>query len=153
MEKSSLWRNGSAEDLDMTLRLQFLFKRHKNIRITHAPDSIVHTDAPNTIWGFIKQRMRWEGDIIFVYFRRHRRKLLPKYLGWKNWFFVILSGVLLHGIQPLLITFGVIYSLMVLPITILIPVYVAVYLFYLIVMIVNYTTYMLIVSNRKKRRY
>lgn len=150
LEKTTLWRNGTAEDLDLTIRLQSLFKRHKGFKIAHSSGSVAHTDAPDTLWPFIKQRMRWDGDTIFIYFKRHRKKILPKYMGWKTFLFVVFSGIFLHTIQPIALVVSLIYVVCKFPPYVYISVYFVVYLYYLVTNIVFYVTYIVLVSERKK---
>jgi cellulose synthase/poly-beta-1,6-N-acetylglucosamine synthase-like glycosyltransferase len=151
LKKTTLWRNGTAEDLDLTLRMQSLFKRHKGFKIAHSAGSIAHTDAPDTIWSFIKQRMRWDGDTFFIYIRRHRKKILPKYMGWKTFLFVAFSGIFLHTIQPMVIVLSLLYVLFKFSPHIVISIYFIAYLYYLVTNIVFYVTYIILVSERKRQ--
>ncbi|AXA33223.1 glycosyltransferase family 2 protein [Francisella adeliensis] len=150
LKKTTLWRNGSAEDLDMTLRLQFLFKRHKNLKIKHVPYSVSHTDAPESVWVLIKQRMRWDGDTYFIYIRRHLKRLLPRYLGWKTFFVTLFSGLFFHAVQPIVIVISLIYTAFMFPVHVIVPVYVAVYIYYLVLNFALFITFILLVSERKK---
>ncbi|MEY8714965.1 glycosyltransferase [Francisella philomiragia] len=151
LKRTTRWRNGSAEDLDLTLRLQSYFRRHKNLKILHSQDSIAHTDVPDKVWQLIKQRMRWDGDIYFIYIRRHLKKLLPRYLGWRTFFVTVFSGLFFHAIQPIVIVVSLIYSFFVFPLHILISVYILVYLYYLIISVFLFVTFILLVSERKKQ--
>ncbi|MBK2108806.1 glycosyltransferase family 2 protein [Francisella tularensis] len=151
LSKTTRWRNGSAEDLDLTLRLQSYFKRHKHLRIVHSQDSIAHTDVPETPWQLIKQRLRWDGDIYFIYIRRHLKKLLPRYLGWPTFLITVFSGLFFHAVQPIVIVISLIYSIFVFPINVIIPIYIAVYLYYLAISIFLFITFILLVSERKKQ--
>ncbi|MED7787499.1 glycosyltransferase [Francisella sp. 19X1-34] len=151
LKKTTLWRNGSAEDLDFTLRLQFFFKRHSNFRVAHSQDSIAHTEVPEKIWGLIKQRMRWDGDTYFIYIRRHLKRLLPRYLGWKTFFFSVFSGLFFHAVQPIAIVVSLIYSMIIFPIYIIIPIYIAVYFYYLVITAFLFMTFIILVSERKKQ--
>lgn len=151
LEKTTLWRNGSAEDLDFTLRQQFFFKRHKGLKVVHAQDSIAHTEAPEKVWGLIKQRMRWDGDTYFIYIRRHLKRLLPKYLGWKTFFFTVFSGLFLHAVQPIVIVLSLIYTAFIFPLRIILPIYAAVYIYYVVLNFALYITFILLVSERRKQ--
>lgn len=151
LKKTTLWRNGSAEDLDLTLRLQFFFKRHRNFRIAHSQDSIAHTEVPEKVWGLIKQRMRWDGDTYFIYIRRHLKRLLPRYLGWRTFFFTVFSGLFFHAVQPIAIVVSLIYSIIIFPIYIIIPIYITVYFYYLIISAFLFIIFVILVSERKKQ--
>src|SRR5690606_40088993 len=41
------------------------------------PDAICYTDVPTTAFQYIRQRLRWERDAIWIRFRKHRRLLNP----------------------------------------------------------------------------
>ncbi|WP_150466658.1 glycosyltransferase family 2 protein [Francisella sp. SYW-9] len=151
LKKTTLWRNGSAEDLDLTLRLQFFFKRHPNFRIAHSQDSIAHTEVPEKIWELIKQRMRWDGDTYFIYIRRHLKRLLPRYLGWKTFLITVFSGLFFHAVQPIAIVISLIYSMIIFPFYIIIPIYIAVYFYYLVITAFLFMTFIVLVSERKKQ--
>lgn len=63
---------GGGEDLDVTIRF-----RLKGWLIEYAPDAICYTDVPVTAFQYIRQRLRWERDAIWIRFRKHRRLLNP----------------------------------------------------------------------------
>lgn len=63
---------GGGEDLDATLRL-----RLKGWRIVYAPEAICYTDVPTSAFQYIRQRLRWERDAIWLRFRKHRRLMNP----------------------------------------------------------------------------
>lgn len=58
---------GSGEDLDLTLRL-----RAAGWRVAFAPEATCYTDVPTTLYAFIRQRLRWEGDTVGLRYRKHR---------------------------------------------------------------------------------
>ncbi|MER8591508.1 glycosyltransferase family 2 protein [Mesorhizobium sp. M1182] len=59
---------GGGEDLDVTLRL-----RRAGWRMAYVPDAICYTDVPITAYQYIRQRLRWERDAIWLRFRKHYR--------------------------------------------------------------------------------
>lgn len=63
---------GGGEDLDLTIRL-----RQAGWRIAFAPDALCYTDVPATTYGYIRQRLRWDRDAVWIRFRKHRRLLNP----------------------------------------------------------------------------
>ncbi|WP_420963014.1 glycosyltransferase [Brucella sp. IR073] len=63
---------GGGEDLDTTIRL-----RLKGWRIDYAPDAICYTDVPVTMYQYIRQRLRWERDAIWIRYRKHARLMNP----------------------------------------------------------------------------
>ena len=77
------WNTHTAEDLDLTLRIKSYFKRH-DLRIPFEPEAIGHTDAPATLRQFLMQRLRWDGDLFFLYVRKHNRNINPEFTGLAN---------------------------------------------------------------------
>lgn len=63
---------GGGEDLDVTLRL-----RRAGWRIGYVPGAVCYTDVPATFYAYIRQRLRWERDAVWIRFRKHRRLLNP----------------------------------------------------------------------------
>jgi len=63
---------GGGEDLDVTLRL-----RQAGWRIAYAQDAICYTDVPTNAYQYIRQRLRWERDAVWLRYRKHRRLLNP----------------------------------------------------------------------------
>ncbi|MFP3787151.1 glycosyltransferase, partial [Burkholderia sp. SIMBA_024] len=57
---------GGGEDLDTTIRL-----RLKGWRIEYAPEAVCYTDVPTTVYQYIRQRLRWERDAIWIRYRKH----------------------------------------------------------------------------------
>ncbi len=63
---------GGGEDLDVTMRL-----RQAGWQIAFAPESVCYTDVPATAYAYLRQRLRWERDAVWIRFRKHRRLLFP----------------------------------------------------------------------------
>jgi cellulose synthase/poly-beta-1,6-N-acetylglucosamine synthase-like glycosyltransferase len=63
---------GGGEDLDVTIRL-----RCKGWRIAYAPGAICYTDVPTSAFQYIRQRLRWERDALWIRYRKHRQLLNP----------------------------------------------------------------------------
>lgn len=145
------WKNGSAEDLDLTFRIQAFFKRHPGLKLTHNPYAVVHTDVPTTWRKLFKQRLRWDGDIFYIYFYRHWRSFRPKFLGWKAFIGLTWYVLLLHVILPFIIIFGVIFLLFSHPLEYLNLLMVITYIYYFSLILFLYTIYWLLVSERKKQ--
>ncbi|WP_368881100.1 glycosyltransferase family 2 protein [Shewanella algae] len=78
------WDTHTAEDLDLTLRFKQYFGRHPNWRIPFATLAIGHTDAPMDIKTLVWQRLRWDGDLLFLYFRKHWPAFTPGLLGGRH---------------------------------------------------------------------
>ncbi|HEY9065794.1 MAG TPA: glycosyltransferase [Burkholderiaceae bacterium] len=142
------WDAGTAEDLDITLRLKQYFGRHPGMRITFEPHSVGHTDAPTTFRQFFKQRLRWEGDLFYLFVRKFRYNLRPGLLGWRNFFYVLINGLFLQVVMPFVLVFYTIALLAVLPLGAILGILAFVYLGYLISLVLYYALYVLIVSER-----
>ena len=78
------WDTGTAEDLDMTLRLKAYMGNHPELKIAFAPDAIGHTDVPETLFSFFFQRLRWDGDLSYMYLHKHRLSFSAKIVGFLN---------------------------------------------------------------------
>lgn len=63
---------GGGEDLDTTIRL-----RLRGWRIEYAPEAVCYTDVPATVYQYIRQRLRWERDAIWIRFRKHAKLMNP----------------------------------------------------------------------------
>ena len=83
------WDTHTAEDLDLTFRLKQYKKRYPNIRLNFSPQAIGHTDVPSTLRSLLSQRLRWDGDLLFLYLRKHRRGLDPNLLGWGSFLYIL----------------------------------------------------------------
>lgn len=142
------WDAGTAEDLDITLRLKQYFGRHPGLRIAFEPHSIGHTDAPTTFRQFFKQRLRWEGDLFYLFVRKFRYNLRPGLLGWRNFFYVLINGLFLQVVMPFVLVAYTIGLLAVLPLGAILGILAFVYLGYLISLVLYYALYVLIVSER-----
>ena len=76
------WDTHTAEDLDLTVRIKHYLKRHPKLKIGFAPRAIGHTDAPADLVTLANQRLRWDGDLLFLYLRKHKLSLTPRILGF-----------------------------------------------------------------------
>ena len=97
------WDSHTSEDLDITLRLKSYIGRHPNLRITFEPRAIGHTDVPATVPQFLRQRLRWDGDLLFLYARKHRASLSPQLMGWPNFVMAIIYGLFAQVVLPFVI--------------------------------------------------
>lgn len=75
------WDNGSAQDLDLTLRLKKFFGRYPGLSLAFASEALRFTDVPATLSQLLRQRLRWDGDLFFIYFRKHLATLRPSIIG------------------------------------------------------------------------
>lgn len=97
------WDTGAAEDVDLAWRIRKYFGRYPHLRIAADPHVLSFTDVPTRWTEFLRQRLRWEGDPVYLYLRKHRGSLKPGLLGWRNFFFAVWYGVIYQMAMPLLL--------------------------------------------------
>lgn len=67
----------TAEDLDNSLKV-----RRGGWKLRFAPDAICMTDVPDRLGQLVRQRQRWDRDLVRVAMRKHRQALDPRQVGW-----------------------------------------------------------------------
>jgi len=144
------WDSGTAEDLDLTLRIKQYFGRHRDLRIVFEPHAVGHTDTPDTFHGFYRQRLRWEGDLFYVYVRKYMRNIRPSLLGWGNTIFVMVGGLFMQIVMPFIIIGYTVLMIWSLPAGTVLGLSAFIYLFYLMAVSVTYLTYLITISERKR---
>ena len=142
------WDAGTAEDLDMTLRLKQYFGRYPGLRIAFEPRAVGHTDVPATWRSFFQQRLRWDGDLLYILIRKYGRNIRPRLLGWRNFLFTAINGVLVQVVMPFVIVIYTLVLLFFLPLGTVLGLLAFVYLFYLVGLSLYFMLYVLIVSER-----
>jgi biofilm PGA synthesis N-glycosyltransferase PgaC len=145
------WDSGTAEDLDLTLRIKKYFTRYPNLRIRFEPRAVGHTDAPASLGQFLKQRLRWDGDLSYLYLRKYRHHLRPGLLGLRNFIALVWTGLLFQLAMPFLVVAYTSYVLLVYPAEVVLGVLAFVYLFYLLLAALMYAEYWLLYSERKRQ--
>ena len=144
------WDTHTAEDLDLTMRLKQYKKRYPNLELNFSPRAIGHTDVPDTFKTLIAQRLRWDGDLLFLYLRKHKQGLNPKLLGWPSFLYLLCYGVLQAVLFPILITLFNIYLFLFYPTTVVLAVLSCLYVVYLVFVITTFLVYMFLISERIK---
>ena len=81
------WDTHTAEDLDLTIRIKNYLKRHQGLKIAFCPKAVGYTDVPSTLFSLCLQRLRWDGDLLFIYMRKHPMSLTPRLLWLENVYF------------------------------------------------------------------
>jgi poly-beta-1,6-N-acetyl-D-glucosamine synthase len=71
------WEPGAGEDADLTLKL-----RRAGWDLSFAHRAWALTDAPSTLQALVRQRLRWERDLVRLHLRKFRMLLWP----WENGF-------------------------------------------------------------------
>jgi len=145
------WRNGTAEDLDMTTRIKVYLKQYPELKIIHSYQATLHTDVPETWKALLKQRMRWDGDISYLYFKRYSKLLRPLNVGWRSLFGIFWYDFFFCLCVPFLAIIYVIYLLVVYSIAFAATMFIVTYLYYLTTTTMLFTLYILFVSERKRK--
>jgi len=107
LRKIGGWNTDTSEDLDLTLRIQQYFKRYPNLRISFTPKAIAYTDVPDRVTNLIKQRIRWDGDLLYIYMYKHKHSLIWNIYSPKIYLTVMLLGILQQVVIPFVIVFFV----------------------------------------------
>ncbi|GGH59928.1 N-acetylglucosaminyltransferase [Comamonas phosphati] len=142
------WDAGTAEDLDITLRIKQYFGRHRGMRIKFEPHAMGHTDAPESWRVFFRQRVRWDGDMYYLFVRKYRFNLRPSLLGWRNFLFTLVNGLLMQLVLPYLIVGSLALLLFVEPLGVVMGTLGFVYVGYLLLLLGYYLVYLATVSER-----
>ena len=145
------WDSGTAEDLDLTLRIKKYFARHPRLRIRFEPRAMGHTDAPQGFKAFLKQRLRWDGDLSYLYLRKFRHALRPGLMGMRNFMAFVWTGLLFQLALPFLVVSYTGYVFLVYPPAVMLGVLAFVYLFYALLAYAMYVEYLLLYSERKRQ--
>lgn len=145
------WDNGSAEDVDLALRLRQHFHRHPRLRIVADPHVISHTDVPERWAEFLRQRLRWEGDPLYLFLRKHWRSLRPSLLGWRNFLFCLWYGLVLQMLMPLLFLMSVLALLTLAPPALAAQALAVAYATYLLVALALCLVQLLLISERPRQ--
>jgi cellulose synthase/poly-beta-1,6-N-acetylglucosamine synthase-like glycosyltransferase len=143
------WDAGTAEDLDLTIRIKGYLGRYPDLRIVFAPRAIGHTDVPSTLQQFFDQRLRWDGDLLYLYMKKHKNRLRPGLLGWRNSVMILWTGVFFQIFMPFLIVFYTIFTAVVYPPVFFSALMLFVYLVYLFITIFMYLFFLFFLSERK----
>ena len=144
------WNTHTAEDLDLTLRIKS-YRGRRHLRIPFAPDAVGHTDVPVSLRQFLMQRLRWDGDLCFLYLRKHWHSLNPRLLGWPNFVMTLITGVLFQLVLPFLIVFYLVSAIFLQPLPQFLGLMGLMYAFYLGLTLVMFTAAMVMVSDRPRQ--
>lgn len=143
------FNSGTAEDLDLTLRIKQYFGRHRGMRIRFEPFAVGHTDVPATPAAFLRQRLAWDGDLFHLYFRVHRHAFSPRLIGWPNFLALVWQGLFWQMAMPALLFAYTAVGLFLQPAAAasVIPL---VYAYYLAVTLIMYALFLVGASERPR---
>ncbi|MGP9802136.1 glycosyltransferase family 2 protein [Rheinheimera sp. NSM] len=145
------WDTHTAEDLDLTVRIKQYFGRHPKMRIPFATRAIGHTDAPADLKTLVLQRLRWDGDLLFLYLRKHWPAFSPRLLGSSTFIFTLLYGVVQNVLMPFVIVAYSIGLALSYPWQIYATIGISVYLLYLAILSFFYALVLIAISERLKQ--
>jgi cellulose synthase/poly-beta-1,6-N-acetylglucosamine synthase-like glycosyltransferase len=145
------WDTHTAEDLDMTLRLKSYFGHYRNMRIPFEPRAIGHTCVPESFGEFLEQRKRWDGDLPFIYLRKHWRAFSPTLTGWSNFLLNVFYGLSIQLLLPLLLVVYLLYLLVALPWLLVLGIMLLVYVIYLSISLFMFLVVWGLMSERPRQ--
>lgn len=143
------WDAGTAEDLDLTMRIKNYFAHtRKKFRIVFDPEAICFTDVPESLAKFLKQRIRWEGDYPFILYK-HRQSISPRFFGWVN-FLGMLINMFTQIAIPGMVFVYTIWLIVQYQFAFIAALLLAVYIFYCLLLAVYYLAGLILLSERKE---
>lgn len=145
------WDTHTAEDLDLTIRFKQYFKRKPNWRLPFATLAIGHTDAPSDLKTLVNQRLRWDGDLYFLYLRKHWPAFTPKLLGMKSFLFTLFYGVIQNVLLPILMVIYLVAVSITLPWEVIFTLSFVIYCIYLFFLVVYFSIVLVAISERPKQ--
>ena len=150
LESIGGWDAGTAEDLDLTLRIKKYKSIYPKIRLGFAEDAIGLTDGPETWKGILKQRLRWDGDLAYLFFKKHTSALNPTVTGLKEAFYLYFASLFQQFILPVFVILYYINLFMKFTIIEVMAIVAFIYLIYALHTFVLMLFFVLVVSERKK---
>ncbi|MBL6750929.1 MAG: glycosyltransferase family 2 protein [Nevskia sp.] len=144
------WNTGTGEDLDLTLRVKQYIRRYPGLRMVFAPGAVAHTEVPESFAGFFKQRLRWDGDLSYIYFRKHWHAFSPM-IGWRNFLGVVWYGLLFQVFLPILQVCFFAYYLLFEPAAFFVGLMLLVYCFYGLLCLFQFLLFIALLSERPRQ--
>lgn len=142
------WLNGTAEDLDLTIRMHAYIGKNPHLKIIHEPLAIAWTAAPVTFRQLMKQRLRWDGDLYYIYVRRHWRNFSSRIINPIKTFFLILYALYYQLMLPFIIIVYFALILVQYDLPFVVGMLILVYLFYTVLSLFSFLLFLLLVSER-----
>ena len=129
LEAVAGWDAGAAEDLDLTFRIKNYIRKYK-CKIKFDPEAVGHTDVPETLGALFRQRMRWDGDLSFIYLIKHRKSFSPAMIGYNNFILTLVNGLLIQLVMPFVIVLYFVFIFFALPFYGALAISILTYVFY-----------------------
>ena len=108
------WDAGTAEDLDLTFRIKNYIRKY-NCKIKFDPEAVGHTDVPETLKELLRQRLRWDGDLSFIYLIKHKKSFSPAIIGYTNFILTLVNGLLIQLVMPFMVVLYFVFIFFALP--------------------------------------
>ncbi|MCQ1058690.1 glycosyltransferase [Photobacterium sp. ZSDE20] len=143
------WDTHTAEDLDLTVRLKQYKVRYPTYKLDFTPHAVGHTDVPDTLKGLIMQRLRWDGDLLFLFLRKHRDGLSPSLLGWGNFIFTLAYGVIQNVLLPIIVAGYTVYIVISYPLAFVLALCMLLYFVYFFFSLLFFIVYYGLISERR----
>ncbi len=151
LQKVGGWDTHTAEDLDLTVRIKQYFGRHPELHLPFATLAIGHTDAPVKLKTLVQQRLRWDGDLLFMYFRKHWPAFTPRLLGTSTFFFTLVYALMQNVLMPFIIAVYSIALAINYPWQFLFSLTFTIYLAYLVILLFFYSIVLTALSEQVKQ--
>ncbi|HWY24308.1 MAG TPA: hypothetical protein VNX47_05280, partial [Nevskia sp.] len=100
--------------------------------------------------SFFIQRLRWDGDLSYIYFRKHWHSFSPL-VGWKNFLSITWYGLLFQVFLPMLQVGFMAYLLWTKPLPFFIGVMLLVYAFYFVLTVFQFLLFVTLLSERPRQ--
>jgi len=96
------------------------------------------------------QRLRWDGDLSYLYLRKYRESLRPALLGWRNFLALAWTGLFFQIVLPFVVIAYMGWMFVAHPIAEVLGVFALVYLFYVVLTAMMYVEYLVLLSERRR---
>ncbi len=106
------WDSGTAEDLNLTNRLKLLRSIYREARLKFVPESVARTSVPSSLSSLLKQRQRWDGDLVWLFFKKYKKFWNPNCLKWQDFITFLDLNFILQFLMPVAMLFYLIYLLL-----------------------------------------
>lgn len=145
------WSSGSAEDLDIIMRIQAYQARYPHLKIISERHAVAYTAVPETARELFTQRNRWDGDLFFIYVRRHWRKFNKHLFGRFKSLMIAWYGLYYQLALPFIVVFYYFYLLGVYHFSVVFSVTILIWLYYLVLSVVMFLFYLCLISRNVKQ--
>ncbi len=144
------WSNGSAEDLDMVMRIQAYQARYPHLKIVAERKAIAYTAVPEKAIELFHQRNRWDGDLFFIYVRRHWRKFNKHLFGRFKSMMIVWYGLYYQLMLPFVVILYYFYIAKIFNLSVVVAATILIWIYYTASGFVMLAVYLAIISRDLK---